>query len=416
MMNKSACLLVAAMAAVGLVSAMDVDAAGTKNLRASVASDASQGRRRLDEDGDFVIVETNGCEPNVARAKDFIAAAGQGELGSTECLADPVNGCPGGCCRIGSAYFICDSTGSESSFLPCVCNSLTAPPPNPVPPPVSAAAEAPTAAFVGDIVDIAIADNDFNTLVDLVATAGLVDTLKSPGPFTVFAPLDAAFPSGVELESFKNSTDLDTLISILTYHVVPGRVPAAAMFDGATLETVEGSVVTISLTNGTKVNDANIVMTDIEADNGIIHVIDAVLIPPPPPELDIVQTAIADGGFTTLVDLIATAGLVETLSGTGPFTVFAPNDVAFPQGEELVKFKEDTDMDTLAQILTFHVAPGIIRSSDLMDGAEVTTLEGSTVTVSLDDDGAMINGANVIVADIGTSNGIIHVIDSVLMP
>ena len=216
------------------------------------------------------------------------------------------------------------------------------------------------------------------------------------------------------MEEFKNSTDLATLTSILTYHVVPGAIRAADLSEGATVTTVEGSTLTITLADGPMVNNANIVATDIETTNGVIHIIDAVLMPPTPP-VNIVETAIAAGSFSTLVDLVSTAGLAETLATGGPFTVFAPNDAAFPTGAALTQFKADTSPEDLVSILTYHVVPGIIRSTDLVDGAEVITVEGSELTVSLDG-GAMINDANIIAADIEASNGIIHVIDGILMP
>ena len=149
-------------------------------------------------------------------------------------------------------------------------------------PTTAAPVDTTTPVVTADIVDTAVAAGTFTTLVDLVTTAGLVDTLRSPGPFTVFAPTDAAFPSGADLDAFKADTDLDTLISILTYHVVPGTILSTDLVDGAMVTTVEGSNVTISLANGAMVNDANIVTADIETSNGVIHVIDAVLVPPAP--------------------------------------------------------------------------------------------------------------------------------------
>ncbi len=130
-----------------------------------------------------------------------------------------------------------------------------------------------------DIVDIAIANGSFTTLVAAVEAAGLVDTLKGEGPFTVFAPTDEAFaalPDGT-VEALLN--DIPALTAILTYHVVPGAVMSGDLSDGMTAETVNGQSVTISLGEGVMVDDANVVMADIEASNGVIHVIDAVILP-----------------------------------------------------------------------------------------------------------------------------------------
>ena len=137
-----------------------------------------------------------------------------------------------------------------------------------------------TAAQAQTIVDIAAGNPDFSTLVAAVTAAGLVETLSGEGPFTVFAPTNAAFaalPAGT-VESLLN--DIPTLTGILTYHVVPGAVMASALSEGLTVATVNGAEVTFTLANGAQINGANIVATDITASNGVIHVIDAVILPP----------------------------------------------------------------------------------------------------------------------------------------
>ena len=131
-----------------------------------------------------------------------------------------------------------------------------------------------------DIVDSAVANGSFTTLVAAVQAAGLVDVLKGEGPFTVFAPTDAAFaalPAGT-VEALLN--DIPTLTGILTYHVIPGAVMASDLSEGLTAATVNGAEVTFTLANGAQINGANIVMTDVQASNGVIHVIDAVILPP----------------------------------------------------------------------------------------------------------------------------------------
>ena len=138
-------------------------------------------------------------------------------------------------------------------------------------------------AFAGskDIVDIAAGSEDFETLVAAVQAAGLVETLKGDGPFTVFAPTDAAFdalPEGT-VENLLKPENKDQLIAVLTYHVVPGKVMSGDLSDDMTAATVQGGDVTIDLDDGVKVNDASVVTADIEADNGVIHVIDKVILP-----------------------------------------------------------------------------------------------------------------------------------------
>jgi len=260
-----------------------------------------------------------------------------------------------------------------------------------------------------DLVDVAI-EAGFGTLVAAVQAAGLEETLRGDGPFTVFAPTDAAFealPEGV-LDGLL--ADPAALAEVLTYHVVAGDVRAGDLEDGQIVTTVEGRPVRITLNEIPRVNGVNISTTDVEAANGVIHIIDAVLIPVE----DNVDTAVA-GGFETLVAAVQAAGLEEVLRGEGPFTIFAPTDEAFgdlPEGllEDLL-----ADPEALADILTYHVIEGRVFASDLADGLEVTTVQGTTVTISLNG-GAQVNEANITATDIFTANGVIHVIDAVLVP
>ncbi len=134
---------------------------------------------------------------------------------------------------------------------------------------------------MADIVATAVAAGSFNTLVAAVKAAGLVETLQGPGPFTVFAPTDDAFaklPAGT-VESLLEPANKDKLVAILTYHVVPAEVLAADVVTLTEAPTVNGQQIAIDTTNGVKVNGANVVQTDIQCDNGVIHVIDAVILP-----------------------------------------------------------------------------------------------------------------------------------------
>jgi uncharacterized surface protein with fasciclin (FAS1) repeats len=162
------------------------------------------------------------------------------------------------------------------------------------------------------------------------------------------------------------------------------------------------------------VNNANVVAPDIMASNGVIHVIDAVILPP---TTDIVDTAIADGRFTTLVAAVEAAGLVDALKGEGPFTVFAPTDDAFDAlGTDTINGLL-ADPETLASILLYHVVDGAVFSGDVVKLESATTLNGADITIRVDEDGnVFINDAQVIIADIITTNGVIHVIDAVILP
>ena len=144
------------------------------------------------------------------------------------------------------------------------------------------AAPPTTEAAMMDIVDTAVAAGDFTTLVSLLETAGLVETLKGPGPFTVFAPTDEAFAKVPKETMDALAADpTGALTDVLTYHVVPGKVMAADVTDGLEATTVQGETVKFTVKDGkVMINDANIVQTDIECSNGVIHVIDAVLLPP----------------------------------------------------------------------------------------------------------------------------------------
>jgi transforming growth factor-beta-induced protein len=283
-------------------------------------------------------------------------------------------------------------------------------------------------AKTADIVDTAVADGRFTTLVAAVQAAGLVDTLKGEGPFTVFAPTDDAFaklPAGT-VEDLLKPENLETLTNILLYHVVSGKVMAADVvtLDGKTADTAfAGNSVTISVKDGNVfLNDnVQVIITDIETANGVIHVIDTVLLPPAK-TADIVDTAVADGRFTTLVAAVQAAGLVDTLKGEGPFTVFAPTDDAFaklPAGtvEDLLK---PENLETLKNILLYHVVSGKVMAADVvtLDGKTAdTAFAGNSVTVSIKDGNVFLNdNVQVIITDIATTNGVIHVIDTVLLP
>ena len=290
--------------------------------------------------------------------------------------------------------------------------------------PLAQVAQAQTAP--ADIVDTAISAGSFTTLVAAVEAAGLVDTLKGEGPFTVFAPTDEAFAALPKetLDALLADPSGD-LTQILLYHVVPGKVMAADVTDGLEAATVQGSTVKFTVADGkVMINDATIVTTDIETSNGVIHVIDAVILPPSGEEAaaaeaapaaetelaDIVDTAVSAGSFNTLVAAVQAAGLVDTLKGEGPFTVFA----AIPK-ETLDALLADPSGD-LTQILLYHVVPGKVMAADVTDGLEATTAQGSTVKFTVADGVVKINDATIVTTDIETSNGVIHVIDAVILP
>ena len=216
-----------------------------------------------------------------------------------------------------------------------------------------------------DIVDTAITAGSFKTLVAAVKAAGLVETLKGEGPFTVFAPTDEAFAKLPKwtVESLLKPENKEKLQAILTYHVVPGKVMAADVVKITGAVSVQGQQIDVVVKDGkVTVDGANVVTTDIACSNGVIHVIDSVILPA---DKDIVETAVAAGSFKTLATALTAAGLVETLKGEGPFTVFAPTDAAFaklPAGTvECLLLPENKEK--LIAILTYHVVSGKVLAS-----------------------------------------------------
>jgi uncharacterized surface protein with fasciclin (FAS1) repeats len=273
-----------------------------------------------------------------------------------------------------------------------------------------------------DIVDTAVAAGSFNTLVAAVQAAGLEEALRGDGPLTVFAPTDDAFAAIPADMLNALLADPETLSQILLYHVLPGKVMAESVADGLSANTLQGAPVTFSVMDGkATINDAAIIATDIETSNGVIHVIDAVILPPAEaaseePTMDIVDTAVAAGSFNTLVAAVQAAGLEEALRGDGPFTVFAPTDDAFAAIPAETLEALLADPEALSQILLYHVLSGKVMAESVADGLSVATLQGAPVDFSIVDGKAMINGATIVTTDIETSNGVIHVIDAVILP
>ncbi len=264
-----------------------------------------------------------------------------------------------------------------------------------------------------DIVDTATANGSFTTLVQALTAANLVDTLKGTGPFTVFAPTDAAFtalPPGVLNALLSNTT---ALTEVLTYHVVAGNLVAADVTGRTSVTTLQGGVLPINTTGGVKIGRATITQTDIQCSNGVIHVIDTVLVPSA--IMDIVQTA-QYSGFTTLVTAVQTADLVSTLNSTGPFTVFAPTDAAFAVIPDWILDDLLANKTALTNVLTYHVVSGKLKAIDVVTYSTLPTVQGEDVKITATSSGVWVNEAKIIQTDIECSNGVIHVIDALLVP
>ena len=254
------------------------------------------------------------------------------------------------------------------------------------------------------------------SLVAAVIQADLLSTLQGPGPFTVFAPTDQAFTdAGIDLGLLDTPEGKQTLSDILLYHVVGAEVPAANVTECMSATAANDHPLSFTVGAGVMVNDANVTVADVITSNGIIHVIDKVLMPTDTPN-DIPRTAQCTGVHDSLVSAVVQAGLLETLQGPGPFTVFAPTDQAFTDaGIDLASLDTPEGKATLSDILQYHVVAGAVPAANVSECMSATAINGQPLSFTVAG-GVMVNDANVSVADVATSNGIIHVIDKVLQP
>jgi transforming growth factor-beta-induced protein len=277
------------------------------------------------------------------------------------------------------------------------------------------------------VYEIAKTTEGFSTLtaaLELTDLDNVLDCTRFYCRYTVLAPTDTAFKN-LPTELFDKLQTEDWrahLTRILLYHVVPGVKNAADIEDGGKLYTLVGEAVNTTVSGGSvKINDATVTTADIDASNGVVHVVDQVLIPPFMTK-DIIATAKEAGIFATLLAAVDAAALTETLEGPGPFTLFAPTDTAFDNLPEGTVEALLNDIPTLTDILTYHVVPdNIVLASELEDGTSLKTIQGEEIEVSVFgfwffkfpylNDGVYIIGS-----DILTSNGVIHVINEVLLP
>jgi transforming growth factor-beta-induced protein len=318
---------------------------------------------------------------------------------------------------------------------------------------VPADGEGSFAGMTDDTAATAASNNPLlSTLVTAVTEAGLVDTLNSDGPFTIFAPVNDAFAAIPEEDLAAVLADKELLTSILTYHVIAGEsLDAAALGEAGSAVTVNGGTLEFGA-DGTTVNGVDVLCSNVVTANATVHIIGEVLMPTaeeapvstdaegvmmPTGPLCSAVPADGEGSFagmtddtaataasnnpvlSTLVAAVTEAGLVDTLNSDGPFTIFAPANPAFEAlGDDAVAALL-ADKDALTSVLTLHVVAGEkLSSADLAELDSVTTVNGADISIDVADDGSlMINGqATVGCADIQTANATVHVIDAVLMP
>lgn len=278
-----------------------------------------------------------------------------------------------------------------------------------------------------NLVDLASSKPELSLFVEAVGAAGLTDTLKGSGPFTVFAPNNDAFAALLgELGVTKDAlfADKATLTAVLKYHVLDKLVPRADIPSGKAIEPLGGGFFKID-----KVGDAynvtdgrnrvgHVVSTDSFALNGVLHVVDRVLLPA---NKDIVQTAQATPSLSVLVAAVVAAGLVDTLKGAGPFTVFAPTNDAFAALLSELNLTQDAllaDKALLTKVLTYHVLPARVLKADIPFDTSVSTVQGSTIRINrsfqITDQRGRVS--QITAADVFASNGVVHLVDKVLLP
>lgn len=275
------------------------------------------------------------------------------------------------------------------------------------------------AAADNSIVAVAQAAGGFDTLLAAASAGGLAEALATNGPFTVFAPVDAAFAElpQAAVNNLMQPENRDTLAALLQHHVVAGRIDAAGVIQAGELESLAGTPLTVEVEGDeVRIGGVRIVQTDIGADNGIIHVVEQVLFPEG--FACIATVAQRSGQFDTLLAAAEAAGLMDALSVQGPFTVFAPTDEAFaalPEGtvESLLQPENRSDLERLLQ---HHIVAGRLPAEEVLAAESLETLAGTTLQVTLDGEQPRIGDANITATNVMASNGVIHMIDAVLAP
>jgi uncharacterized surface protein with fasciclin (FAS1) repeats len=276
---------------------------------------------------------------------------------------------------------------------------------------------APAEASGDSITDIAASNEDFSTLVAALQAAGLDAALAEGGPYTVFAPTNDAFAAALDLLGISAAdllADTELLTSILLYHVVAGEVTSDMVVGLDSAETLNGAMIHIGAgPTGVQLNGAaNVIATDIQASNGVIHVIDGVIFPP----ANILALA-RNNGLSIFEQALQAADLYDTVLTGGPFTILAPTDAAFVAALDALGLTADelfANTELLTSVLLYHVIPGLVTSDVVVTLDSAPTLNGAPISIS----GTTFNDgqANVFLPDLIGSNGVLHIIDGVLLP
>lgn len=289
--------------------------------------------------------------------------------------------------------------------------------PDPPPPEPPAEPELPP-----DVLAVASADGDFATFLGALSVAGLDDELSGVGPLTLLAPTDAAFDALEAGVVDGLLEDPERLEELLTAHVLGGAHTRAALGQRSDVPTQDGRRLDIENVDGNVVvGGTTIVKPDQRAQNGILQGVDAIIVPDgfeltPSSPNTVIDIAADAGSLTTLLAALDAANLTETLSGEGPFTLFAPTDEAFAALPEGALEAALADPAALEQLLTAHVMGGVQRSDQLAEREDIATITGQVLTITADDTGLTVGGARVTSADAEADNGIVHIVDSVIFP
>ena len=373
--------------------------------------------------------------PTVARAADVVALDGQtvGTLDGDLILVEITE--EGGVVLNGVANVIETDITATNGVIHAIDAVLTT---KILATRVAAREALATSARVDSIAYIAATNPDFSILADVIVATGQGRLLGTGFPFTVFAPTNTAFEAvlanlGVSLDvALRDNVDL--LREVLRYHVLEDQVVSGDITDGLVYQSLQGEYMQFSVADGVvKINGvATVTTADVVADNGVVHVIDTVLTLPSETlasaratalaslkEGSIVAIAAADEQFSILVDVIVLTNSTRLLDQGFPFTVFAPTNDAFRAAFRALGVSQAEayfNPALLREVLRYHVLEDSVMSGDIEDGAEVESLQGGMLTFSVDGDVVMVNDATVVAADIEAVNGVIHVIDAVLVP
>jgi len=267
-----------------------------------------------------------------------------------------------------------------------------------------------------DIAQLVANTPSLNTLDTAVGVAGIASALRENDPITVFAPINSAFAKlGGTVDELLKDENRETLVSVLQYHVVAGHFTAADLQGRTTLTTLTGQTLRINTEDGVRINNAKVITPNIAATNGIVHLVDGVLLE----GLDVVERAVITPALSTLVTAVNAAQLGGTLQDAENITVFAPTNEAFGRVDPntLASLLQPANRSQLQDILQFHVAPEVLFAEDLSPGAEIgTLLNGRSLTISLRNGEAFVNDIRIIATDIEVSNGVVHLIENVLLP